>query len=77
MTIEQRDPPDELDSIAEEAGQRSLIELDVDPDAEREADPHPEGAEMPSRLDVPFESPVADQLDQQIEAELDDERGGD
>jgi len=77
MTIEQPDPPDELDSIAEEAGQRSLIELDVDPDAEREVDPHPEGAEMPSRLDVPFESPVADQLDQQIEAELDDERGGD
>ena len=74
MTPEPRDPVDELDSIAEEADQRPLIEHDVDPDAEREIDPHPEGTEIPARLDAPFESPIADQLDQQRDAAPDDER---
>lgn len=72
MTLEPRDPVDELDSIAEEADQRPLIEHDIDADAEREVDPLPEGAEIPARLDAPFESPVADQLDQQRDAALED-----
>jgi hypothetical protein len=71
MTSDPHEDIDELDSIAREGSHRSLIERDIDADAERRLVPG--GAELPDHLDAPIETPVDDLLDQELTEDLDDD----
>ncbi len=71
MTSDPDEDIDELDSIAREGSNRSLLERDIDADGERRLVPG--SAELPDHLDAPIETPVDDLLDQELTEDLDDD----